>query len=492
VRSDGGWDGNYMQLTPAVGSQQGTVFFDQVFGGSYDSLNIAFQLRVDQGGNGGADGFGFAYLDSSVHGTTGASPVAPTFGEEPNLAGSLGIGFDTFNNGAGDANAEGSVSLHFNGAQVGGAVSLDGIFNLESGLVITAVMLVQPSPGEGGSRVSVILDDTFGGGTTFLPAFDNVLIPGVTPYDGRMAFGARTGGAWNRQAIDNVSAELISGGSSQSYFEDFEVPATFDPFVVGGTPFTPKTHSVTPQLVPDVAGGTGVQPAFLRLTSEVGDQSSSIAFDQTSTATKQIVASFDLRVTDTGAAARADGLSFMLLDAAVHGTSGNTLPDGYVAFEEPNIAGALGIGFDTFAGDAAQPDFCADCTGNIGNAVSVHWNGATVAEVTFPLAEINLAAGVYHNALVIVDEAAGGAVVTVALTDGTDGSVTIPIAGLFVPGIAFDGGARAAFGARTGGAADFHDIDNVNIQYVPEPSSWALAAIGAIGLVARFRRRRAM
>lgn len=488
LQASGGWDGRYMQLTPAAGGLQGTAFFNDVFDGAYDELNITFQLRVDQGGNGGADGFGFAYLDTALHGTTGASPSAPTFGEEPNLLGSLGIGFDTFNNGAGDANAEGSVSLHFNGSQVGSAVSLDGTFTLESGLVITAFMQVVPSPGEGGSRVTVILDDTFGGGTTFLPAFSDVLIPGMTAYEGRMAFGARTGGAWNRQAIDNVEATHISGAGTQSYFENFEVES---PTVIGGTPFTAKNHGFEPFPAPEVTGATGVQPGVMRLTTEGPSQASSIAFDQTSTSTQQIVAGFDLRVTDTGAAARADGLAFMLLDAADYGTTGNTLPDGYQAFEEPNFANALGIAFDTFSGGPGNPDFCADCVGNVGNAVSIHWNGTTVAEATLPLAEINLAAGAFHHADVSVTEAPGGVSISVALTDGTDGSVSVPFADFFVPGVAFDGGARAAFAARTGGAADFHDIDNVNVQYIPEPSTWVLATCGALGLALVRRRRKA-
>jgi hypothetical protein len=490
VRSDDGWDGNYMRLTPSAGSQQGTVFFDQTFSGTYDQITFSFQLRVDQSVNSGADGFGFAYLNSALHGTTGPSPIAPTFGEEPNLAGSFGIGFDTYNNGASDSNAEGSVSLHFNGASIGGSVPLDGTFNLESGLVITAFMDVQYFPAEGGSRVTVVLDDSFGGGSTFLTAYESVLVPGLAPYDGRIAYGARTGGAWNRQSIDNITADLVAGATTQSFSENFEVPPAFDPFVVGGTPFTLKNHGFQPRIESDVPGGTGVQPARLRLTDEAASLSSSIAFDQTSTNTQRIEAGFDLRITDGLALGRADGMSFMLLDAADYGTTGNTLPDGYQAFELPAFANALGVGFDTYTDGLGDGDQCVDCTGNIGNAINIYWNAALAAKVTLPLADINLGGGQFHHADVVVEEAVGGVNVSVTLTDGLDGSVHTPFVNQFVAGVVFDGGARAAFGARTGGAADFHELDNVNIQHVPEPSTWALVVIGSLGLVVARRRHR--
>ena len=78
------------------------------------------------------------------------------------------------------------------------------------------------------------------------------------------------------------------------------------------------------------------------------------------------------------------------------------------------------------------------------------------------------------------------------LVDAADGSVHAPFDNVFVPGLAFPNGARLGFAARTGGAADEFNIDNVNVQFIPEPSSVALAIVAVLaGLTVAYRRRRA-
>ncbi len=88
-----------------IASQQNNVSWDQLFSDPYTSAVHNFQIRISEGdptANDKADGFGWKYVNSDLHGTTGAMYTA---GEEPNLPGSLGVGFDIWDNGGQDNNA---------------------------------------------------------------------------------------------------------------------------------------------------------------------------------------------------------------------------------------------------------------------------------------------------------------------------------------------------------------------------------------------------
>jgi hypothetical protein len=362
---------------------------------------------------------------------------------------------------------------------------------LENG--ISKHVTIAITPAGVGMDVSMSIEEY--GGTTVVP-FAGVNIPGMTPYNGRWSFKGRTGGENQHQDIDNLVTTFDPAGPDPAIvtnMQDFDFVPTppTPPNLVGGTPFAAAQHGSAPgaTLVQD-APGTGVLPGHMQITNESGNLSNSIAFIKTSDIKKQVLADFDVRITDTGAAGSADGLAYMMLDTAVYGDSG-PIPGGYMAFEEPNLSGVLGVALDTFSAGAGNPDFCADCTGNVGNSISLHFNGATLGEVTFPQSEIDLVAGVYHHMSVFTEEVPGGLEVTVQIVDGTDGSVHTPFANFPVAG-GFTGGVRAAFGARTGGAADFYDIDNVNVAFIPEPSTYALAIVTALaGLGVARRRRRA-
>lgn len=207
----GGWDGGYLNLTQEVNSQQNQAAFPQLVAGDYSGLKIDFDFRISAGNGGGADGMGIAYVPSSVYGTEG--PVELTaVAEEPNIAGSFGVGFDTFNNEDQGDGGESSVSLHWDGNRVI-SFPLDaspiGIF--ENGEVHHAEILVTPNGT--GSNVSVIISEVSEPTLGSVTAVDNYFVEGLTPYDGRMVFSARTGGANSQQDVDNVQLMHMTGGN---------------------------------------------------------------------------------------------------------------------------------------------------------------------------------------------------------------------------------------------------------------------------------------
>ena len=205
ITTAGGWDGGYINLTQEVNSQNNQVAFDQLVSGSYKQLKFDFDFRFSVGQGGGADGIGFAYANSANYGTTGS---VPAFSEEANLAGSLGVGFDTFNNADLGDGAESSVSLHFNNTTLVSA-PIDGtaLATFENGEPHHAAIWVTPVAG--GSNVSVNVSK---GGTTISP-ISNYFVAGLNFYDGRMVFNARTGGANSKQDLDNIQVMQIQGAN---------------------------------------------------------------------------------------------------------------------------------------------------------------------------------------------------------------------------------------------------------------------------------------
>jgi hypothetical protein len=457
------WDGQGVQLTPDVGSLSTGIALPQLISGDYSSLEIEFQFQIFPAANAGADGIGFLYANSAEHGVDNCA-LFPDWGtgEEPNLVGSLGVGFDNYNNGAMDGDALNSVSLHWNGAPVGQAplTDFDNPLFLESGDTIQANIVVTPSGT--GSNVSVALVD-LDSGDSFV-AFEDHFVEGLQPYNGRPVFKARTGGESAEQSIDNLSIKLTpaGGGDPLTVTENFESypeglidvdapPIAPNPPLVGGTPYTEFQGGPDPpvRLIND-GPGPGAQPGHMRLTPTVNSLLNSIAFDQTSDVADNIQASFKMLMQSGGVPA--DGISFLILDANTYGDSGE-LNAGFS--EEPNLAGALAIGFDNYD------------NGELGaaNHVSLHWDGVQVGEnVALDPAEFPLVSGDWHDVQVIATEVEGGMNVTLVMTNA-DGTVVTPFLDEFVEGASFPDGARAAFGARTGGLNAIQSIDDVLISW---------------------------
>jgi hypothetical protein len=205
IQTAGGWDGGYINMTQEVNSQNNQVAFDQLVTGSYKQMKFDFDFRFSPGIGGGADGVGFVYANSANHGTTGA---VPAFSEEANLAGSFGVGFDTFNNTDLNDGGENTVSLHYNATTLASA-TIDGsvLGSFEDNNVHHASISVVPVAG--GSNVSITVSKDAGS----LTVFDNYFIAGLNPYDGRMTFNARTGGANSKQDLDNIQLIHVAGAN---------------------------------------------------------------------------------------------------------------------------------------------------------------------------------------------------------------------------------------------------------------------------------------
>jgi len=182
----GGPTGNFLRVVnDGVNGQLGVVAFDRSsLLGPFPWLRIAFDFRIGGQGN-GADGLS----------------------EEPNLAGSFGLGLDIHDNGAVDVSQD-SLSLHWNGSKVAEA-DLTGLMDLENNVFNHLEVLLVPTLG--GANVTVVVTpDAYGiAPGSPLTVFDSYFLPGLTRYEGRLAFSGRTGGLNANHDIDNVVAQFV-------------------------------------------------------------------------------------------------------------------------------------------------------------------------------------------------------------------------------------------------------------------------------------------
>lgn len=215
IWEEGGW----VTVTPGAESQNGGVFTEQIGSGSYSSLQINFDIRISETSpNGGADGYGFALLPTSEYGVAadgsdGTAAMNPGFSEEVNLAGAFGVGFDTFDNdnaeggNTGDRLNESSVSIHYDGALVQNQAGPTATppFNFESATETSQfnVDLLIEADGAGNSTVTATMADR--NSADVIVPFANVSIPGMDIQSYRLGFRGRTGSAFNKQEIGDIT-----------------------------------------------------------------------------------------------------------------------------------------------------------------------------------------------------------------------------------------------------------------------------------------------
>lgn len=197
----GGPTGNYLRLVNGGPNQSNAIGFARTRVGAHCTTAIDFDVRVAPG-TGSADGFGVLLAHTGRQGVSGAIAVS----EEPNAAGALGIGFDTYQN-PGDPNAN-HISLHFDG-QTLATVDATPVLALGNtgGFARVHIDLVAT---RGGAAVSVSIRPPGGSSTLLVDAFP---IPSLGPYEARLAIGARTGGQTSTQDFDNI---LVSSATCPS------------------------------------------------------------------------------------------------------------------------------------------------------------------------------------------------------------------------------------------------------------------------------------
>lgn len=204
--ANSGSTGNYLRLVPSDGGELGTIAFNRSATGAFNTVVANFDFRIiPPAGGARADGMGFALLNTGSYGTSGAGPA---FAEEPSLANSIGIGFDVYGNASTPTEPNNNhVSLHWNNAQIGNAVI--PTFDMANGKFNRAQIIVRFSGGNAYVTVRLTPDINGTPGPT-QTLFQDAVLSGATPFESRVAFGARTGGLWAEHDLDNVNVQFSS------------------------------------------------------------------------------------------------------------------------------------------------------------------------------------------------------------------------------------------------------------------------------------------
>ena len=201
----GGPTGNFLQLVSLDLGGTSAVGFDRTDVGAFPKIIADFDFRMIPDVFGGADGFAFTLLDTATFGTAGGAPRA-FIAEDPNLAHSFGVGFDIFENPEfGDPN-DNHLSLYFNAIKLSDFTNLG--FDLANGFFNHAH--IELAFIAGGAIATVTLTpDIFGTPGTPVTPISDFFISGMSPYESRVHFGARTGGLRADHDFDNIKVQFV-------------------------------------------------------------------------------------------------------------------------------------------------------------------------------------------------------------------------------------------------------------------------------------------
>jgi hypothetical protein len=210
LSANAGSTGAFVRLVPATAAQIGVIAFDLSATGGFNSVVSTFDFRITSpAGMIPGAGLGFALLDTATYGTTGSGQL---FAEEPNLANSIGVGFDVYKDASTPSEPNNNhVSLHWNTAQVESAAIPS--FNMANGRFHRAQVIVRfwNNNAYVTVRLTPDINGTPGPTETVL---QNALVPGVAPYQSRVAFGARTAAGWAAHDLDNINVQFSGNAAA--------------------------------------------------------------------------------------------------------------------------------------------------------------------------------------------------------------------------------------------------------------------------------------
>ena len=205
IQNDSAPNGDYLRLMHDNNNQTNSVAFDQQSDGivgSASGIVAEFDTRMTPGGNPG-DGFSMMLIPTATYGTTGLGAITQGgfVSEEPNAPGVFGLAFDLYNGGS----PFNEISLHWNGNAV---TAGDPGFDLDSSLFHHVRLTLTESGSDVLASLSLI-PDVFGSPGAQVNLFSDLLIPGMSLYDYRVEFGARSGGATVAVDLDNISVNTV-------------------------------------------------------------------------------------------------------------------------------------------------------------------------------------------------------------------------------------------------------------------------------------------
>ena len=194
----GGPTGTFLRLADTTVVNRNSIAFDLSDPGPHGLIVADFDFRLrPRAVDSRADGFGFTLVSTARY---GASGFVGGGSEEPNLRGSLGIGFD-IHHGPQDAGPN-HVSVHWDSTKVA-EVDVSDALDLANGYFNHARVVVRA--GQLPPDVTIIVTPCGGPPTTVV---DRLLVPYLRPYESRVQLMGRSGGEAALHDLDNVVVQF--------------------------------------------------------------------------------------------------------------------------------------------------------------------------------------------------------------------------------------------------------------------------------------------